>query len=326
MKVLLDTNIWRYLIDSESQDRLYKIARQANVTIAVCPSVVIETLRLNDLKLRKRIIEIQTRDCWYRLMPDAYLQCEDVKKEMLRTHPNWALRSKNMTLYKNLRYDWVRSKGGFWSKVRENTEVVAARYDKDLSKLDLVREQSREMREQVRNGKTPMVSDSLRNMTGSWTMGDGTKLELDFWRVYAELIWLNELLPSEGIQNDTVFRQWVGCELDLDLIFPYHYKEYINFWAHEVTLDSVPREWLRAAIYALQADRKVTPGNPIDSAIGVHLVDVDFVASADKNFVSIINQCQKEAPFKMANAFLISGGKLGIDQLFEKIANKFIDQ
>lgn len=320
MQVLLDSNVWRYLVDSGSQDRLYRIARQSSVKVMVCPSVVIETLRLSDSALRKKIIEIQTRDCWHRLMPDAYLQCEDVKREIRRTHSEWESDSKNVSLYRKLRFDWVRSNGGFWSEVRNNTDSVAAQYhSKDTRALEEVREQSRDARSSILTGKRKMmVTKSLRDLTGSWTTSSGDNVVVDFWRVYALTVWDNMLS-----RTDSTFRQWMGCDLDLDLLLYYHTADFIKFWEYEVRTEAVPREWLRAAFFVLQSERKVTDGNPMDASIGVHLVDVDFVVSADRNFVSIVNQCRQDAPFRTANPFLISAGKTGIDQLFQIISERF---
>jgi len=105
MRVLLDTNVWRYLVDTGYQDHLYKVTRQFGVTIVVAPIVVIESLRMSDSVLRKKIVRAQASDCWERLMPDAYLQSKDVKHVMLRLHPEWALKNKNVNEYNKLRYD-----------------------------------------------------------------------------------------------------------------------------------------------------------------------------------------------------------------------------
>jgi hypothetical protein len=322
MRVLLDTNVWRYLVDTERHDSLYKVAKQSGVTIVVCPSIIIETLRLSNLALRKKIIEIQTRDCWHRLMPDAYLECEDLKRELMRTHPEWELPEKNISLYRKLRFDWIRSSGGFWSKVRKDTDLIASMYStKDSSVLEKARDQARQMRTQVINsdgGK--LVYKSLSEMTGTWTLSNSEKVKVEFWRVYAQTVWVNMLLDK-----NSSFRQWLGCDFNLDLMLSSYYEsDFLNFWSHDVRAESVPREWLRAAIYCLQSDRKITDGNPTDAAIGIHLVDIDYLVSADKNFVSILNQCRDEASFKTGSACLIGAGIEGIDQLFEFMSDKFI--
>lgn len=322
MRVLLDSNVWRYLVDSKRQDQLYKLTKEFDVKIVVCPAIVIETLRLTDSKLRKKIIEVQTRDCWERLMPDAFLECFDLKKELIRTHPEWELSKKNTALYKKLRFDWLRTAGGFWSKARKNTDLVAAHYAaKDAALLDRARQQARQMRSTVINSSEGRLQDRpLNALTGSWTLPNSNKVEVDFWRVYAETIWLNMLIDS-----NSSFRQWMSCELNLDLMLSHYCSEdWLNFWRHEVNLISVPREWLRAAIYCLQSDRKITDGNPTDAQIAVHLVDIDYFISADKNFVSILSKCYEEAPFKIANPLLVNAGNAGVDQFFQMISEKFI--
>lgn len=79
MKVLLDTNIWRYIIDAGFANKLFQAIRHSKIRICIAPAIVIETLRMPDTPIRRQIIELQTRDCWDRLMPDAFLECEDVK-------------------------------------------------------------------------------------------------------------------------------------------------------------------------------------------------------------------------------------------------------
>ena len=252
-------------------------------------------------------------------MPDAYLQCEDVKKEMLRLHPEWALKNKNTTLFNNLRYDWIRTRGGFWESARIKTNEIASWYhSQDAGALEMARLQSQDVRSRVIQGGKPMLNaDSLNQLKGSWKTNEGKTVEVDAWRIYAMTIWGNML------QSKSAFRQWVGCDIDINLLLNYYASDFIKFWEFEVQLLAAPREWLRCALYVLQSERKVTNGNPTDSAIATHLYDVDIFISADKNFVTMANRIQDEAPFKTAHGFLISAGKDGMDQLFNMLSNRF---
>src|SRR5262245_65465207 len=45
-RALLDTNIWRYVIDNEAQGHLPRIARAGSYDVQVAPGVLYETLRL----------------------------------------------------------------------------------------------------------------------------------------------------------------------------------------------------------------------------------------------------------------------------------------
>lgn len=318
IRILLDTNIWRYLVDSGYENKLFQITRRSNIHISVSPAIVIETLRMSDLQTRRKIIELQTRECWDRLMPDAFLQTEDVKREMIRTHPEWELKPKNINLFRKWRYDWVRIKGGFWEKVRIDTDKVAEQYKRqDNLALTQVREQSRNVRKSVLEKGLPMVNtSSLKNWKGSRRNPmSGEEVVVDAWRIYAQVIWGNML------SQDTVMKQWLGCEIDIDFLLSYGAIEFIDFWESEVRLENVPREWIRASIYGIQSERKVTDGNPTDSAIAIHAVDVDLIISADRNFVAMLNRIQDEAPFKTANGILIQAGKSGTEELLHMLSD-----
>lgn len=318
MRVLLDTNVWRYVVDAGFENRLFQVTRRSNLSITIAPAIIVETLRMSDVQTRRRIIELQTRDCWNRLMPDAFLQCEDVKHEMMRTHPEWALKSKNINLFRKLRYDWVRSKGGFWERVRNNPEKIAEQYKRqDSAALSHVREQSREVRSKVsETGLKLLNTSNLGEWKGSWRNPiTGDVVIADAWRVYAETIWGNML------SQDTVFKQWLECELDIKFLLSYGALDFVAFWQNEIRLNEVPREWIRASVHGMQSERKVTDGNPTDSAIATHAVDVDLIASADKNFIAMLNRLQDEAPFKTAHGILVQAGTSGVEEFLELLSD-----
>jgi hypothetical protein len=237
---------------------------------------------------------------------------------MIRTHPEWISNNRNINLYRKLRYDWLRKRGGFWEQVRIKTESIALQYrKKNEADLEEVRYQSRELRSEVINsGRTILGQKSLTDVTGSWeNKMTGERYAADYWRVYSEVVWGN-LLNRE----DSVFRQWLGCDINIDYILWVGATNFVKFWQFEAESQALPREWIRAAVYALQAERKVTDGNPIDAAISTHLVDVDAVVSADKNFITAVNRIHTEAIFKTARGFQVSAGKAGMDELFSLLA------
>lgn len=321
MRILLDTNIWRYLVDAELGDKLFQVSRKSNCKIVIAPAIVIETLRMSDTSTRNKIIELQTRGCWLRLMPDAFLECEDVKREMLRVHPEWELKSKNVNLFRKLRYDWIREKGGFWEKVRKDPEKIAEFYkSQDSSALEEVRDQLRDVRKSVLEEGTPMINTpSLKDWKGSWRDPlTGKRMIADAWRVYAELIWGNMLA------RESSFKQWLGCEIGLEFLLSYGSLDYVKFWQDEVKAENVPREWIRAVIYGMQSERKVTDGNPTDSAISIHALDVDLIASADKNFIAMLNRLQDEAPFRTAHGILVGAGNSGVEELLHLLSDSVL--
>lgn len=317
MRILLDTNVWRYLADTDVKHKLFQVASRSNMRICIAPAIVIETLRMSDVQTRNKIIEVQTRSCWHRLMPDSFLQCEDVKREMIRAHPEWELKSKNLNLFRSLRYDWLRTKGGFWEKVRNSPEKVAKDYNRqDSEKLAVARFQSREIRRTLsEKGGRMFDSPSLREWSGSWRNAiDDELVKTDAWRVFALTVWSNML------SEETVLKQWLGCEINVELLTSYGALDFIGFWQAEAREDRVPREWIRAVVYGIQSERKVTDGNPTDSAIATHAVDVDLIVSADKNFVAMLNRIQDDAPCKTAYGVLVQAGRACIDELLHLIS------
>ena len=321
MRVLLDTNIWRYLVDSGLGDKLFQVSRQSNLRIAIAPAIVIETLRMSDVRIKRKIIELQTRGCWDRLMPDAFLECEDVKREMIRFHPDWELKSKNVNLYRKLRYDWVRGKGGFWEKVRKDPEKIAEHYKRqDSSALNEVRRQLREVRKSVSEKDEPMINTtSLKDWKGSWRDAiGGEKVVVDAWRAYAATIWSNML------SQESVFRQLLGCEINIDFLLSYGASDFVRFWQSEAIAENVPREWVRAVIYGMQSERKVTDGNPTDASISIHALDVDLIVSADKNFIAMLNLLQNGAPFKTAHGILVGAGNAAVEELLHLLSDSVL--
>jgi hypothetical protein len=320
MKLILDTNIWRYLVESKNKNNLYKCTQDFKCEILVPPAIVIETLRMGDRKLRKKIVELQTRDCWKRLMPDAFLQSQDWMAELLRLHPEWGKKSPDTSNKRRLQYDWIRKKGGFWEKARKNTDAMSEKYYlKDSKTLAIAQKQSKDVRSAVlQDNKKEKETQSLSTLTGSWTNLVGEEVEMDAWRVYSELIWTNMLRDKKS-----PFWEWTQEEINLELILLDYYPQFLEFWRDEADVKKLPREWIRTALYFLQGKHKVTNGNPVDSTISVHLVDADLIASADRNFVSIANQIRGAAPFKTARGVLLEAGNDGVDNLFRMMKINF---
>ena len=71
-RVLLDSNLWRYIIDAGFQGRLLRVARHGNVILQIAPAIMFEALRLRDIPLRNRLVGLMTNRSFHRLMPEAY--------------------------------------------------------------------------------------------------------------------------------------------------------------------------------------------------------------------------------------------------------------
>ena len=88
-----------------------------------------------------------------------------------------------------------------------------------------------------------------------------------------------------------------------------------ELWYYQVPCNKLPRQWVRGAFEFLQGFHKVTSGTPIDSQLSSHLIDVDVVMSADRNFIRFAKQVRIDAPFPTAHEYLVSGGSDGVAEV-----------
>jgi hypothetical protein len=59
----------------------------------------------------------------------------------------------------------------------------------------------------------------------------------------------------------------------------------------------------------MQAEFKVTGGNPADEQHSADLLDCDFFLTADSNFVKVLTAVREDAPFPLAEPRLVSGDR-----------------
>jgi hypothetical protein len=69
---LLDTNVWRYVIDNDAQGSLLRHARDGSYNVQIAPAVLYEVLRLKNPSLRATLVRLMTNSRFYKLMPEAY--------------------------------------------------------------------------------------------------------------------------------------------------------------------------------------------------------------------------------------------------------------
>jgi hypothetical protein len=57
LRVLVDTNVWRYLVNQDPVEIVYKAAKVSHGVILACPAVLYEMLRLEDAALRRALVK-----------------------------------------------------------------------------------------------------------------------------------------------------------------------------------------------------------------------------------------------------------------------------
>jgi hypothetical protein len=318
MRILLDTNVWRYIVDAGAMQEVRKVSQKNGKRILVAPSTVYETLRMSDSDLRNKVISFMSDKAWIRLMPEAFSECEELKNEIRRIRPEWLRRRPDLVMYKRLRFDWRRSNGGFWSRVlaMPEDELAALNALGDAETLDQARRASVRSREHALTLSQKEGSVRLNKVrgrdTGVLPGWDGD--DIDFWRLTSRSIFkkLFEEYVLRGFRHG--YLDWLEGEVDIASVLadPVSFN---RFWLYDSEVEALPRFWLRGAFDFLQVWHKVSEGTPCDSQLGTYLPEADLVISADKNFIRFVTRCYDEGPIRVAQGYRIQGGSEGVEDL-----------
>lgn len=107
-RIILDTNVWSRLAEAEAGPALRSAAHSANVRIVAAPSVLYELIRIPVLESRRRALQLVTETYWDRLMPEAYLEAEELIAAIVTHHPEWLVKVPQLHEHRRLVYDWSR--------------------------------------------------------------------------------------------------------------------------------------------------------------------------------------------------------------------------
>lgn len=325
MRILFDTNVWRYIVDVGAEKEVRTLSRRNCRKIVVAPSTAYETLRLPDIQLRDRIIALIADDAWVRLMPEAFSESEELKKEIRRLRPEWLRANPELVLYRQLRFDWMRRTGGFWSRLEKNAqkELDALGLLGDQETLERARNEAYESRKFTSGVSQREAHVGLNKIFGRpMTLLPGWRGDdVEFWRLSSRRVFQHVFEEALFYGTSSAYLDWLGGEVDAISVLA-DPASFSRFWLYEANIQTLPRFWLRGAFEFLQSFHKVTDGTPCDSQLATYLLEADFIVSADKNFVRFVNRCRDEGPFHIAQGKLISGGALGVEELLNFLAMK----
>jgi hypothetical protein len=113
--------------------------------------------------------------------------------------------------------------------------------------------------------------------------------------------------------------EWLKSDVDFNTVESQP-ASWLRFWLHDVQAQAMPRFWLRWAFELLQRFRKVTGGTPCDTQLATYLPQADFVVSADKAFLQILDMCRPTAPCRLPTSVLIPAGETGVEALLSKLS------
>src|ERR1041385_6385602 len=105
MKVMLDSNVWRYVANQNAGAALEQCALKNDVHVVVVPALVFEARELKDDPVRKAILKLLANPTWTRLMPEAFLEAQEIKTAIRYFRPEWLIPSPDLTEVKALELD-----------------------------------------------------------------------------------------------------------------------------------------------------------------------------------------------------------------------------
>jgi hypothetical protein len=299
-RLLLDTNVWRYLVDARQVQELRKATKQSAVEVVVAPGVVYELLRTRDAPLRRELARAVTLGWWTRLMPEAFEQSQAIVRVIRRRRPEWLRENPDLANFYRLRSDW-QGNLGFWKRARRTPQLeakVISTLERDV--LERADAEARQRRADLkalpfdRMKLTGWSSRPARAIPG-W---EGT--DVAPWRFETLDVWWAGLLG----RTQQAYVDWTEPFLDLRAIGAAR-ASWNHLWLHEVHSSEVPREWLRWGVGLLQGTRSVKGGTPGDNQIATYLVDAEKFVTADKVFADIARVVARDAAFPVAETHLL---------------------
>ena len=299
-------------------EQVASLASQRGIAILIAPSVLYEGLRSKDESLRNRLVELMTRSCWTRVLPEAYHESFEFYSEVRRLRPEWARRRiPRRNVFLN---DWKRKTGGFWDRARNDTANEARRlFQLDRGTVDAARAQANDLRATLRSAKWTFEAVDLSRISSrpskrilGWKRDD-----LAAWRFSA---WTSF---NSAIENEEhPFLDWIGPCVDLTRAVRSG-ESWNRFWFYEIDSQRMSRFWMRWAVELLQGMRKVSDGAPCDTQLATYLVACDALVSADRVLVSIVERCRDRSPVPFASTALVRGGSNGVEDLMRYLVDRF---
>jgi hypothetical protein len=315
-RALLDTNIWRYVIDNNAQGSLLRLARDSSYDVQIAPGVLYETLRLKDASLRATLVRLMTNPRFHRLMPEAYSESMEILREIERVRPDWLRDKPELQFFNRLKKDWSRKTGGFWVRCERSPQSEAQFISQgDDGMMEGAKAEAKLARkEMIDTGwkRNPPMDKTLAGFNFPVPGWRGDMVEA--WRIDS-LVGMTYGLTRQG----HAYRDWIApfVELDDGLL---HSAAWGEFWLYLAEKNALPKQWLRWAHSFAQRFRNVSPGSPGDTQLSTYFVETDFLITADRALIEILEECRPYAPCRLPDGKLVPAGAPGVENLLAMLA------
>jgi hypothetical protein len=295
--VLLDTNVWRPLLDHDAAVGFRRTLKSTGRIGAISPLVFDELVETPVAATRDGLLRLAGRSSWWRrLLPICMLDAQQLVASIRLHRPDWLLPSPDLKKwhYERGAYGTTRHKS-FYTNVRDYPEA----YAKGSGPNDRIRRLQMETTRMAKKvGPHFDSTDVASAMTDRIGVDmPGTPMHgwsVESWRFQAaNTIWNRFDTRDSG----PIPAMLLACFVDRSRITP---AGWLDFWANRVCPSDASREWLRCALFHLQATRKVGSGVSGDLGLVGHLVDIDTFVTFDKPFFECLERVRPAAPFPFA--------------------------
>ncbi|WP_143876138.1 hypothetical protein [Nocardia fluminea] len=304
-RILVDTNVWRYLIDRDGVEAINRAARDGRGKMIACPAVLYEILRLEDVELRHSLVKAICRSRWVRLMPEVFEESSELRVEIARLRSRWLLSHPDMRTFRALDNDWRGPRGVWWRARVDPAEAAAVLREVEGNFLVRSRDDAKGLRDQI-GAITNFDKVTLDRWTTTFPLNpggwDGDPVET--WRAETMRYYIEALLRPGSAQSSAA-REWLEPWVDLAAMRR-ELPSFVRLFLYETEPARLPRSWLRWAIQVLQGTRTTSPGTPVDNQIASYLVEADIFVTADKAFAAIVQRVVDEGVIDIATPVLVS--------------------
>lgn len=313
MRVLFDTNIWRYLVDADAIEHARQLCRRRKLKVVLPPATAFEIAGTSEPEVRRALIRAICHPEWLRLMPEGYTASLEIVEEVRRCRPQWMLPRADKHRLDPLFRDW-KSKNGFWRRLAEHPDAFAeVLRERDWVTLHGARAQAYGRRQEFighRLNNSAHLDKWLGKLPSPCEGWDGDDVEA--WRIESMSAITYALSPSRG-----PFWDWISCFVDLTRI-DLNGPDWLRFWLYDCERRRMQLQWLWWAGCFLQGFRKTTDGNPADIQLVQYLRECDVFVTADKGLGWVVGECRKYAVCDLPEVWLVPGGKSGAFQLLDR--------
>jgi hypothetical protein len=300
------------MVDSNGVSSVRRAAKLANVDIVILPAILYETLRMGNGPAKRTLIDVQTRQVWRRVMPEAFTEAEELRRAIAVLRPHWLLDQPDLRFWRRLYADWDHDwQDGTWSRARRNPEWMASIIG-GSERLATARQEAQKARDTAIDlglsfGKLRVekMESWFEEPVPGW---NGERFAT--WRVDG----LNAWLPTVAGTQKGAYADWL-----LPWIVPHllrtEWASWVRFWTQDISEHEMPRHWLRTAMRLAASTRKTSPGTPVDVQISTYLYDIDAFCTSDSVFVDCIEKVRSAAPRPLAATFLLRGNQSAVPDL-----------